>query len=810
MPNGSGNNTHTDHALKAYRQSVQDSDLTVYGEDLAADLATIRNDIESLDQARSDVTSGQSSVTDMAKYYTGVVNDLLALVEHMAEHSKDGEIRAAIDAYDALLHIKEKAGIERAMGANGFGSGQFAPAIYLRFVELIGQQDAYHHVFMTHATPEERELYKQVIDGPIIDEVERLSKIAKDSPFTGTTEGVRGTEWFDAMTAKIDLLKEIEERLVEDLLALADEKWYRAELELLLLDGGILIVIAVFSYLAFAMANNICRPLSALSETITELQPGRQVVCPGTERKDEIGQLARSFQQSAEQNVDALRTKLALDCANVSIMVADANHDIVYVNKAAADVLGAAEADIRKDLPNFNAKGLIGTNIDTFHKNPAHQRTMLSGLSSNHKAEINVGGRDFTFVASPIAGAQGECLGTVVEWQDLTQQKMLEGAIDTVVDAAADGDFSMRIDASSMQGTMKRLANGINQLNQLVEGAVQDLSGMLSALAHGDLTERIRSDYKGSLGVLKDNANGTAEQLAQIVAQIQCVTGEVENAAAEIASGTTDLSERTEQAASNIEETAASTEEMSSTVKQNAKSAQNASQLAETANKTASKGGEVAEEAITAMGGIEDSAKKITEIISVIDEIAFQTNLLALNASVEAARAGEAGKGFAVVAQEVRQLAQRSAQAAADIKSLIQESNGQVQQGVRLVNHAGQALGVIVGSIGKVAGLVQEIANASQEQASGVQEINSSITSMDEMTQQNSALVEESSAAARALSDQAGQLKELMTFFKLDGGSISTPSSRHSAPAQRPQAPTCTDEQRLAMASTDDEDWREF
>ncbi len=257
---------------------------------------------------------------------------------------------------------------------------------------------------------------------------------------------------------------------------------------------------------------------------------------------------------------------------------------------------------------------------------------------------------------------------------------------------------------------------------------------------------------------------------------------------------------------------------MSATVRQNAENAKNADQLAKTANQTASKGGQVVEQAVTAMSGIETSAQKITDIIGVIDEIAFQTNLLALNASVEAARAGEAGKGFAVVAQEVRQLAQRSAQAASDIKTLIQDSNAQVKDGVQLVNQAGEALGEIVGSIGKVTGIVREISSASQEQAAGVQEINSSINNMDEMTQQNSALVEESTAAARALSEQAGKLSELMAFFRLEEGV--SPIRRPSQAPRRPAAPSpVRAKPRVkspaitappAIAAADDEGWSEF
>ncbi len=331
--------------------------------------------------------------------------------------------------------------------------------------------------------------------------------------------------------------------------------------------------------------------------------------------------------------------------------------------------------------------------------------------------------------------------------------------------------------------------------------AINSLDESLQQLASGDLTATITSKFPGDMETLRQAFNQSLERFTDLVAQIRAATDEVENAAREIATGTSDLSERTEQAASNLEETAASTEQMSATVKQNAENATNANELAGEANRTASRGGGIVEHAVTAMSGIEESAQKITDIIGVIDEIAFQTNLLALNASVEAARAGEAGKGFAVVAQEVRQLAQRSAQAASDIKTLIQDSNGQVKEGVQLVNEAGEALSEIVNSIGKVAGIVHEISSASQEQASGVQEINSSISSMDEMTQQNSALVEESTAAARALSDQTSRLKELIAFFKLKGGATSPPA-RQTAPRKIATKPV--------VAAAADEGWNEF
>ncbi|MEZ5934323.1 MAG: methyl-accepting chemotaxis protein [Alphaproteobacteria bacterium] len=385
----------------------------------------------------------------------------------------------------------------------------------------------------------------------------------------------------------------------------------------------------------------------------------------------------------------------------------------------------------------------------------------------------------------------------------------LQGELDSVITGVLDGDFSRRARPEGFDGTFRELAEGMNQLVEGIDRATTDIARMLEAMSAGDLSQRMTADYRGRFLDLKNNANRTAEQLADVVVQIQAATAEVDAAVAEIASGANDLSTRTEQAASNVQETAASTEELAATVKQNATNAKSAKALADDANQTAGEGSKTVEQAVTAMGDIEKSAEKITDIIAVIDEIAFQTNLLALNASVEAARAGEAGKGFAVVAQEVRQLAQRSAQAASDIKSLIQNSNTQVREGVHLVNKAGEALGGIVASISKVATIVREISSASQEQASGIQEISSTVNSMEEMIQQNSALVEESTATAGTLGEQIGKLNELMTFFKVGKSGAQRQKMRpaHQDGGKGPRIAS-TGSRRPVVAAADD--WSEF
>ncbi|MBC7415460.1 MAG: methyl-accepting chemotaxis protein, partial [Herminiimonas sp.] len=290
------------------------------------------------------------------------------------------------------------------------------------------------------------------------------------------------------------------------------------------------------------------------------------------------------------------------------------------------------------------------------------------------------------------------------------------------------------------------------------------------------------------LQALKDmNAN-----LQKIVAEVRSGTDTIATASSEIASGNLDLSSRTEQQASSLEETASSMEELTSTVKQNADNARQANGLAMTASEVARKGGSVVAEVVQTMGSINASSRKIIDIIAVIDGIAFQTNILALNAAVEAARAGEQGRGFAVVASEVRNLAQRSAAAAKEIKSLIGDSVEKVEIGTKLVDQAGATMGEIVDSVRRVTDIMGEITAASQEQTAGIEQINQAITEMDNVTQQNAALVEEAAAAAESLQDQAANLSQVVSVFKLDHNS-------HIVKLAAPVTPRATEKAALTQ-----------
>ncbi len=341
------------------------------------------------------------------------------------------------------------------------------------------------------------------------------------------------------------------------------------------------------------------------------------------------------------------------------------------------------------------------------------------------------------------------------------------------------------------------------------------------AVAEGDLMQRIDVQSTDEVGQLMQALKDMNASLVNIVGQVRHGTETISVASREIAAGNLDLSSRTEQQASSLEETASSMEELTSTVKQNAENARQANQMVVSTADVAVKGGKVVGQVVDTMASIKDSSRKIADIIGVIDSIAFQTNILALNAAVEAARAGEQGRGFAVVASEVRNLAQRSAGAAKEIKSLIEDSVSQVDEGGKLVDEAGKTMSEIVTSVKRVTDIMSEIAAASQEQSAGIEQVNQAITQMDDVTQQNAALVEQAAAAAQSMEEQASALTQAVSVFKLDGMSYQQPAARASVQRHAPalgnsskgtkaRFPSATGHKKFATTKSSDGEWEEF
>jgi len=483
----------------------------------------------------------------------------------------------------------------------------------------------------------------------------------------------------------------------------------------------------------------------------------------------------------AEQNKVTANISNALKLCQANVMLTNRDLQVVYVNNRVERTFANREKEMRQVLSNFSASSMMGMRMESLFSDPAKLRKELNDLREPYKNTVEFGGLVFDVIASPWKGVDGKELGLVFEWIDRTADAIAEREIDDIITSVGRGDFSLQASLEGKKGIYLKLAKGLNSLTGTVEVALNDIIRVLGAMAKGDLSERITRDYQGAFGQLKSDANATADKLTEIIGKIRSSANTIATSSSEIAQGNADLSRRTEQQASSLQETAASMEEMTSTVRQSAENAGSANDKAITAQKVAQQGGEVVKNAVASMDEINAASKKISDIISVIDEIAFQTNLLALNAAVEAARAGEQGRGFAVVAGEVRNLAQRSAGAAKEIKDLIRDTVQKVEDGTELVNASGETLGEIVQSVEEVVGMMQEIASAAQEQTTGIEQVNTAISSMDETTQKNAALVEEAMAASESMSEQSHHMTSAVSFFSsTDDSNLEVPVTRQA------------------------------
>ena len=528
------------------------------------------------------------------------------------------------------------------------------------------------------------------------------------------------------------------------------------------------------------------------------------------------------------QSNDVARLQSAVEGVTTAIMMVDRDLKITYVNEATRMLLRRRESELRKVFSRFDSSRMVGTCIDDFHQRPEHQRRLLADPSNlPHTADIKVGALVFQIKVTAMTNAKGEYIGNTLEWDDVTEQRDAQRQIEALIDAATAGQLDKRIATEGYEGFMLAVGRGVNGLMDAIVRPVRETIRVVESLSRGDLTAAMNGEFSGEFASLRDQLNGSLDTLKNMVKQIHQASGAIGSASSDISEGNANLNKRTQEQSSALEETASSLEEMTATVKQNAANATQANQLAAGAREAAEKGGQVVGSAVGAMTAITESSKKVADIIGVIEQIAFQTNMLALNAAVEAARAGDQGRGFAVVAAEVRNLAQRSAGAAKEIKGLIQDSQEKVDQGAKLVNRSGETLQEIVGSVKKVSDIVGEINAASDEQASGIDQINSAVAQMDKSTQQNAAMVEQAAAAAESMTEQARALTELVAFFQVgeveEAAPPPTPAPRRAAPPRAASKAASSSKAERATnghangarngkrpPAADDGDWAEF
>ncbi|MCU4180801.1 methyl-accepting chemotaxis protein [Bosea sp. BH3] len=508
---------------------------------------------------------------------------------------------------------------------------------------------------------------------------------------------------------------------------------------------GVLAVSAV-ALLGGLSAWAATRPLGRVSKAATSLVAGGAFDPAAMPASGEGAELARAIAALQEQGQEAVRLRAALDHGRANVMICDPAGQAVYVSKGLLRFFAEAQEDFRAAFPGCSAKDMLGRVMERVQFHPA----------GSGPVQLTLGRRTVCLTLTPITAADGVRIGTAVEWRELTDElSAAEKSAET------------------------------NRINALLDAAVADVASVVEGLAQGDLTRRMAGSYEGRLAALQQDFNGALNQLGETVEALRDAAGRASDAAVGVSGVTQDLSARTDRAAADLGAASGVAEKIAASVQDSTDRSREASELAGETMNVAQEGQGVVARAVGAIERIETSSQRISEIIGVIDEIAFQTNLLALNAAVEAARAGDAGKGFAVVASEVRALAQRSAQAARDIKGLIASSNSQVAEGAGLVRQTGETLERILASVGKVSATVAEISAVSAEQARGIGEMSKSVTQVDAGIRQNAELAERGAQVAGELAGQIAAMHEIVEAFRpaAAAGWSERPSPRRAAPA---------------------------
>ena len=733
-----GRRDKTDKTRTALLQFLEHYDASDVSDDLDAIIKKALSIIEQLNNSRKLIDNLEMTLPEALKYYTGSNTVWLNTISMMSSLSDDAGLAIQATAYVNYLQNKERAGIERAVLAGTFTRDSFSGS-YARFLNLVAAQENYTKVFLSLATQTSIDFYNKTMTGEFVTETQRMRDIANERAVTGGFE-VDPAYWFKMQSGKINLLKTIEDylamKLKDNASVLLDEANMSLIFSTIIAVGSLLISVVAAYYIGRGILTQLGGEPGEIEDLANEISNGNLSFKNDTSR-DSTGvykammSMRTKLTKVIESDVQTIVDKAKSGDLSQRIDLQNKQGFYKNLSQSINELVDVNEQVINDTVKMFSAM----SNGDLSHQ----IKTDYQGEFNQLKQDANNTIKKLTLV--------------------------IEGDIQSIVDNARRGELSHRIPVDDKQGFFKVLSEGVNELIDVSEQVTTDTLELFGALANGDLTKTINKAYQGSYKDIQDNANSTINKLTSVITEIRHASHSVDSGAREISDGNLDLSQRTEEQASALQETAASMEQMTSTVGESTDNAIEASKLAVQAQTKAESGGAVVNDAMKAMDNINQASHEISSIISVIDEIAFQTNLLALNAAVEAARAGEQGRGFAVVAAEVRNLAQRSANAAKEIKGLIKDSVDKVEYGSKLVNDSGKTLDEIVEAITTVSDMIQKISDAAREQNDGIEQVNIAISQMDESTQQNAALVEQASAASENMAEQAASMSELMAFF---------------------------------------------
>ncbi|MEK8031987.1 methyl-accepting chemotaxis protein [Ideonella sp. DXS29W] len=680
-------------------------------------------------RVQSEAEGGKASLSDIGRLHGDAVDPLLAMLDDVADGSGLA-LDPIADSYNlmtALMDHLPRAANEtvglRSIGAQILRSKQpgAADRVLLEsateraeyFFER-GQGQITHAM---HMNPDLERLLAPALSKAQA-ETARLAAAAKDVAAKGR-EALTETAFHAVGTAAAEAQDQLLAASDDALEAILTDRVQAITHSRNLILGQIGVVSLLALAFGVAIVRSVTRPIGRAVEVAQAVAGGDLSMSVEDRGSDEAGQLLRQFalmqgairqrnQHDADTIKESSRIRQALDVAAVPTRIADAEGTIVYINQALQTILLRDEAAFREELGRFDARQVVGQSIGIFYRDPQAAVAKLRSLRDSTTSQLKLGGRTYDVRTTPVLDSEGQQLGTVGQWVDMTDQLAAEAAIAAVATSASNGDFTSSVDTESLTGFYREIGG---QFNDLVRN------------------------------------------FSRTITQVRAAAEQLSSASSQVSSTSQALSQSASEQAASLEETTASLQEMAASVKQNSDNATVTDGMASKAAKEAIEGGE-------AVGQTVDAMKSIAKKISIIDDIAYQTNLLALNAAIEAARAGEHGKGFAVVAAEVRKLAERSQVAAQEIGQLAGES-------VSLAERAGALLGEIVPSINQTSHLVQEIAAASAEQSNGIGQVTSAMGHLNTSTQQNASASEQLSATAEELSAQATQLQELMSYFRL-------------------------------------------